>query len=134
MLTITEAIDMAYDLPHVTRRQRRIFKRRCQRSGYRTKYAEEIRDALLGDDRLALCLPLASMDAMDDDDFDVGNTLLAVDPEKLRKLLDLILEYAPRFIDLVLTIMGLFGTVLLATGTVVEAAANVAGALYTLAV
>lgn len=87
--------------------QQRRFRRRCNLiPGYRDRYVQELADNLLDDPRFVDAAPMATA-VMGETGF-TGQTRFEIDGSKIRVILDLILEYGPKLLDLILLFVKAF--------------------------
>lgn len=104
---ICELVDMAAAMTP-GRRGRRHRKRLERSPRYREEFEFETMDKLAADPRAVTRMPM-----MAGEDFD-ATTKMRFDPENLRAILELIIEYAPQVIAIVLELLKLFTLFLLA--------------------
>lgn len=102
---LDDLLDQAVGL--MTPGQKRRFDRRCNLiPGYRAKYIQELADNLLDDPRFVEAAPMATA-VMGAEGF-TGQTRFQIDGSKIRVILDLILEYGPKLLDLILLFIKAF--------------------------
>lgn len=92
--------------------QRRRFDRRCRFvPGYRKEYIRELADKLSDDPRVQANAPLMAA-ALGEGGIS-GETQVQFDGSKLKLILDIILEYGPKLLDLILLFVKAFSCILL---------------------
>lgn len=106
--TINECIDQAVALMPEGRQKRRL-ERRLQNDRYRDAWAGELMDNLDRDPRIQSMGMLPAM--LGAEEF-TASTPFQIDTDKLRDLLDIIIEYAPKIIEIIMLLLKMFGAVL----------------------
>lgn len=100
--TLNELMDQAVSKMRPLRR--RVLSVRLRNKAYRDQALAELHLKLAEDSRASTL----GIGALTDDAFNPMTSKIQLDPDKLKQILDLILEYLPKILDL---IMGLFGVV-----------------------
>lgn len=108
--TMAELIDQAVN--RLPRFRRRVMKRRLRNQRVYQSVVEDLTVALYDDPRTASILPVA---VFAQDGFN-ENTPIVLDLDQFERMLQLIIEYLPQIIDVIVKLLTLFGVVLLALG------------------